>query len=51
MQETIYKDTPIVLIDEATSGLDLLKALDLENIFNKMDKTIISTSHREDIDL
>lgn len=47
----IYKDTPIVLIDEATSGLDLLKALDLENIFNKMDKTIISTSHREDIDL
>lgn len=47
----IYKDTSIVLIDEATSGLDLSKAVDLESIFNKMDKTIISTSHRKDIDL
>lgn len=47
----IYRDTPIVLIDEATSGLDLSKARDLEHIFKKMDKTIISTSHREDIDL
>lgn len=47
----IYKDSPIILIDEATSGLDLSKAVDLENIFREMDRTIISTSHREDIDL
>lgn len=47
----IYRNTPIVLVDEATSGLDLEKAKDLEQIFKSMDKMIISTSHREDINL
>ena len=48
---TIYRNTPIVLVDEATSGLDLEKAKDLERIFRGMDKLIISTSHRQDINL
>lgn len=47
----IYRNTPIVLVDEATSGLDLEKAKDLERIFRGMDKLIISTSHRQDINL
>ncbi|MDD7305808.1 MAG: ABC transporter ATP-binding protein [Peptoniphilaceae bacterium] len=46
----LYKDTPIILIDEATSALDLGLALSLEEIFSKLDKTLISISHRRDID-
>ncbi len=46
----LYKDNPIILIDEATSALDLAMASDIEEIFAKLDKTIISISHRKDID-
>lgn len=40
----------LVGLDEATSALDLDMAGDLENIFKKLDKTIVSISHRQDID-
>ncbi len=46
----LYKDNPIVLIDEATSALDLKMAREIEGIFAGLDKTIISISHRRDID-
>lgn len=46
----LYKDNPIILIDEATSALDLAMASDIEEIFARLDKTIISISHRRDID-
>ena len=46
----IYKDNPIILIDEATSALDLAMARDIEEIFARLDKTIVSISHRRDID-
>ena len=46
----LYKDSPIILIDEATSALDLAMASDIEEIFARLDKTIISISHRRDID-
>lgn len=46
----LYKDNPIILIDEATSALDLAMASDIEEIFAKLDKTIVSISHRRDID-
>lgn len=46
----LYKDSSIILIDEATSALDLKMASELEKIFAKLDKTIISISHRRDID-
>lgn len=46
----LYKDNPIILIDEATSALDLAMASDIEEIFVRLDKTIISISHRRDID-
>ncbi|MDO4719595.1 MAG: ABC transporter ATP-binding protein [Peptostreptococcaceae bacterium] len=47
----LYRDTPIILIDEATAGLDLGRAKSLEEIFASFDKTLISISHRRDIDL
>lgn len=46
----LYKDTQIILIDEATSALDLKLAQNLEDIFSKLDKTVISISHRRDIE-
>ena len=46
----LYKDNPIILIDEATSALDLKMAREIEEIFAGLDKTIISISHRRDID-
>lgn len=46
----LYKDNPIILIDEATSALDLKMAVDIEEIFAKLDKTLVSISHRRDID-
>lgn len=46
----LYKDNPIILIDEATSALDLKMASDIEEIFARLDKTIVSISHRRDID-
>lgn len=46
----LYKDSPIILIDEATSALDLSMASDIEEIFARLDKTIVSISHRRDID-
>lgn len=46
----LYKDSPIILIDEATSALDLKMAVDIEEIFASLDKTIVSISHRRDID-
>lgn len=46
----LYKDSPIILIDEATSALDLIMAREIEEIFAKLDKTIVSISHRRDID-
>lgn len=46
----LYKDNPIILIDEATSALDLKMASEIEEIFARLDKTIISISHRRDID-
>ena len=46
----LYKDSPIILIDEATSALDLAMASDIEEIFARLDKTIVSISHRRDID-
>ena len=46
----LYKDNPIILIDEATSALDLKMALDIEEIFANLDKTLVSISHRRDID-
>ena len=46
----LYKDNPIILIDEATSALDLAMARDIEEIFARLDKTIVSISHRRDID-
>lgn len=46
----LYKDSPIILIDEATSALDLKMASEIEEIFAKLDKTLISISHRRDID-
>lgn len=46
----LYKDNPIILIDEATSALDLIMARDIEEIFARLDKTIVSISHRRDID-
>lgn len=46
----LYKDNPIILIDEATSALDLAMASDIEEIFARLDKTIVSISHRRDID-
>ena len=46
----LYKDNPIILIDEATSALDLRMAVDIEEIFSRLDKTIVSISHRRDID-
>ena len=46
----LYKDNPIILIDEATSALDLRLAVDIEEIFARLDKTIVSISHRRDID-
>lgn len=47
----LYRDTPIILIDEATSGLDLERAKSLEEIFRSLNKTIISISHRRDLDM
>lgn len=47
----LYRDTPVILIDEATSGLDLSRAESLEEIFASLEKTLISISHRRDIDL
>ena len=44
------KDNPIIPIDEATSALDLAMASDIEEIFARLDKTIVSISHRRDID-
>ena len=46
----LYQDNPIILIDEATSALDLKMAVDIEEIFSRLDKTIVSISHRRDID-
>ena len=46
----LYKDNPIILIDEATSALDLIMAREIEEIFGRLDKTIVSISHRRDID-
>lgn len=46
----LYKDNPIILIDEATSALDLIMAREIEEIFARLDKTIVSISHRRDID-
>lgn len=46
----LYKDSPIILIDEATSALDLKMASEIEEIFASLDKTLISISHRRDID-
>lgn len=46
----LYKDSPIILIDEATSALDLIMAREIEEIFARLDKTIVSISHRRDID-
>ena len=46
----LYKDSPIILIDEATSALDLKMASEIEDIFARLDKTLISISHRRDID-
>lgn len=46
----LYKDCQIILIDEATSALDLKMARDIEEIFASLDKTLISISHRRDID-
>lgn len=46
----LYKDSPIILIDEATSALDLKMARDIEEIFANLDKTLVSISHRRDID-
>ena len=46
----LYKDNSIILIDEATSALDLAMASDIEEIFARLDKTIVSISHRRDID-
>lgn len=46
----LYKDNQIILIDEATSALDLAMASDIEEIFARLDKTIVSISHRRDID-
>lgn len=46
----LYKDNPIILIDEATSALDLKMARDIEEILANLDKTIVSISHRRDID-
>lgn len=46
----LYKDNPIILIDEATSALDLAMAREIEEIFARLDKTIVSISHRRDID-
>lgn len=46
----LYKDSPIILIDEATSALDLKMASEIEEIFARLDKTLISISHRRDID-
>lgn len=46
----LYKDSPIILIDEATSALDLKMARDIEEIFACLDKTLVSISHRRDID-
>lgn len=46
----LYKDNPIILIDEATSALDLKMASEIEEIFARLDKTLISISHRRDID-
>lgn len=46
----LYKDSPIILIDEATSALDLKMAVDIEEIFANLDKTLVSISHRRDID-
>lgn len=45
----LYSDKKILLIDEATSSLDLDKAYDLENLFKSLDITIISVCHRKDI--
>lgn len=46
----LYKDSPIILIDEATSALDLKMAKEIEEIFASLVKTLISISHRRDID-
>ena len=46
----LYKDSPIILIDEATSALDLKMARDIEEILANLDKTMVSISHRRDID-
>ncbi|WP_296140542.1 ATP-binding cassette domain-containing protein [uncultured Anaerococcus sp.] len=46
----LYKDNPIILINEVTSALDLKMALDIEEIFARLDKTVVSISHRRDID-
>ena len=46
----LYQDNPIILIDEATSALDLKMARDIEEIFARLDKTLVSISHRRDID-
>ena len=46
----LYKDSPIILVDEATSALDLKMASEIEEIFARLDKTLISISHRRDID-
>ena len=46
----LYKNSPIILIDEATSALDLKMARDIEEIFANLDKTLVSISHRRDID-
>lgn len=46
----LYKDNPIILINEVTCALDLKMALDIEEIFARLDNTVVSISHRRDID-
>lgn len=51
LARAFYRQSNILLVDEVTSGLDLTLAKEIEEILNNSEATIISTSHRYDIDL
>lgn len=51
LARAVYYQSKVLLVDEVTSGLDLEKALEIEQILRRLDQIVIAVSHRKDIRL
>lgn len=51
LARAVYHQSRVLLADEVTAGLDLEKAVEIEQLLHRLNQIVIAVSHRKDIHL